>query len=180
MLDRLQAAFESHRRFIANAGHELRTPLTVMRTAVDVALAKPAADRSELVGMGRDVRVAVGDAEALIDALLTLARNERGLNAREDVDLATVAEDVLDAGAGRTPSPHATLRRAVVSGDAVLLERLAANLVDNAVRYNVPDGEVWLDTGVAGCCWQPTGRLEGLMPDREPFDSAPETDRNAS
>src|SRR6202012_1560213 len=78
MLDRPQSAFEGQRRFIANAGHELRTPLTVVRTAVDVVLAKPAPTREELLGMGRDVRVAVCHAQALIDALLTLARTEQG------------------------------------------------------------------------------------------------------
>ncbi|MGA4539003.1 sensor histidine kinase [Uniformispora flossi] len=148
MLARLQAAFASQRRFIADAGHELRTPLAVMRTTVDVVLAKPTASHAELTAMGRDVRAAVGAAEDLIDALLTLARNERGLTVREDVDLATVAEDVLDADRQGPPRPEAVLASATVAGDAVLLERLVANLVDNAVRYNVPDGHVRLTTGL--------------------------------
>lgn len=144
MLARLEAAFRSQRQFIANASHELRTPLTVMRTAVDVVLAKPSPSTAELVAMGEDVRSAVGRAEGLIDALLTLARNEYGLTRREQVDLATVAEDVADdAGGG---SVRSALAPAIVHGDAVLLERLAANLVDNALRYNVPGGHVWVTT----------------------------------
>jgi signal transduction histidine kinase len=148
MLDRLQTAFEGQRRFIANAGHELRTPLTVMRTAVDVVLAKPEPTREELVGMGRDVRAAVCHAQALIDALLTLARTDRGRFGREAVDLATVTEDAIDAAA---PGPgvarlHTSLAPAPTSGDPILLERLAANLVDNAVRYNVAGGAVWIST----------------------------------
>jgi signal transduction histidine kinase len=148
MLDRLQTAFEGQRRFIANAGHELRTPLTVMRTAVDVVLAKPEPTHDELIGMGRDVRTAVGHAQALIDALLTMARTDRGRFGREAVDLATVTEDAIDAAA---PAPgtarlHTSLGAAPTSGDPILLEHLAANLIDNAVRYNVPRGAVWIRT----------------------------------
>lgn len=149
MLERLQAAFDSQRQFIANASHELRTPLAVMRTSVDVVLAKPAATVGDLRGMGHDVRISVGHAERVIDALLTLARNDRGMTATEPVDLATVAEDVADAtdAAGRVL--HLSLDPAPVVGDPVLLERLTANLVDNAVRYNEPGGEVWVHTAMA-------------------------------
>jgi signal transduction histidine kinase len=146
MLGRLQAAFESQRRFIANASHELRTPLTVMRATVDVVLAKRAPTEAELLGMGRDVRNAVDQAEAVVGALLTLARNDHGLTVREEVDLATVAEDVLDDVELGDRRLHATLQPVVTSGDPILLERLVANLVDNAIRYNVPGGDVWLTT----------------------------------
>ena len=146
MLARLQAAFESQRRFIANAGHELRTPLTVMRTTLDVVLAKPAPAPGELHRMGQDVRAAVDHAERLINALLTLARSERGLTIREPVDLATVAEDALDVTDRGDRRLHASLEGAMTSGDPVLLERLAANLIDNAVRYNAPNGDLWLTT----------------------------------
>jgi len=153
MLGRLQAAFEGQQRFIANASHELRTPLAVMRATVDVVLDDPSATPGELRAMGADIRVAVDHAEQLIGALLLLARNERGLTVREKVDLATVAEDVLDVcgfGAGGL-RVHASLGPAVVLGDPVLVERLVANLVDNAVRYNLPGGEVWVSTrNVAG------------------------------
>jgi signal transduction histidine kinase len=150
MLARLQAAFESQRRFIANAGHELRTPLTVMRTTLDVVLDKPDPAPGELHRMGQDVRATVDHAERLIDALLTLARSDRGLTACEPVDLATVAEDVLDASDRGGRRLHASLQPAATSGDPVLLERLAANLVDNALRYNAPSGDLWLTTGTAG------------------------------
>lgn len=149
MLGRLQAAFESQRRFIANASHELRTPLTVMRATVDVVLGKRAPREAELLDMGRDVRVAVDQAEAVVEALLTLARNERGLTVRESVDLATVAEDVLDDVHLGDLRLHVSLRPVVTSGDPVLLERLIANLVDNAIRYNVPGGDVWLATSAS-------------------------------
>ena len=154
MLARLDAAFASQRRFIANASHELRTPLTVMRTTIDVVLAKPSPTPAELAGMGADVRHAVGHAEALIDALLTLARNERGLTVHERVDLAGLAEDVLQATASDGMTRDATLHEAVVTGDPVLLERLVVNLVDNAGRYNVPSGLIsvrtWSDDATVG------------------------------
>jgi signal transduction histidine kinase len=148
MLGRLQAAFEGQQRFIANASHELRTPLAVMRATVDVVLDDPDSTAGDLRAMGADIRAAVDHAEHLIGALLLLARNERGLTVREKVDLATVAEDVLDV-LGERPGGrrvHAALGPAVISGDPVLAERLVANLLDNALRYNVPDGEVWVST----------------------------------
>jgi len=149
MLGRLEAAFEGRQRFIANASHELRTPLGVMRTTVDVVAGNPESTPEELRAMAEDIRGAVDHAERLIGALLILARNERGLTVHEPVDLATVAEDVLDAADLRGRQVHATLEPALIAGDPVLVERLVANLVDNAVRYNVDPGHVWIDTRTA-------------------------------
>jgi signal transduction histidine kinase len=151
MLDRLQSAFDSQRRFIANASHELRTPLAVMRATVDVVLDNPDSTPGDLRGMAADIRAAVDHAEHLIAALLILARNERGLTVHDDVDLATIVEDVLDTAALGNRRVHPTLEPAVISGDPVLLERLVANLVDNANRYNTGAGDIWISTrSVAG------------------------------
>jgi signal transduction histidine kinase len=149
MLGRLQAAFEGQQRFIANASHELRTPLAVMRATVDVVLGNPDSTPGDLRGMAADIRAAVDHAEHLIGALLILARNERGLTVREEVDLATVAEDVLDASDLGDRRAHVTLEPAVISGDPVLAEHLIANLVDNAVRYNVAAGDIWMSTSTS-------------------------------
>ena len=146
MLARLQAAFEGQQRFIANASHELRTPLAVMRASIDVVLGNPDSTPGDLRGMAADIRAEVDHAEQLIGALLILARNEAGLRVREEVDLATVAEDVLDTTALGDQQVHAALEPAVISGDPVLAERLIANLVDNAARYNLADGEIWIST----------------------------------
>jgi signal transduction histidine kinase len=148
MLGRLQAAFDGQGRFIANAGHELRTPLTVMRATLDVVLARPAPTPEELHCMGRDVHAAIDRSERLINALLTLARNERGLIVRDEVDLATVAEDVLDATELGDRRLHISLQPAGTLGDPLLLERLVGNLVDNASRYNVAGGDLWLTTSM--------------------------------
>ncbi|HEY2129032.1 MAG TPA: HAMP domain-containing sensor histidine kinase [Streptosporangiaceae bacterium] len=148
MLGRLQAAFEGQQRFIANASHELRTPLAVMRATVDVVLGNPDSTPGDLRGMAADIRAAVDHAEHIIGALLILARNERGLTVREDTDLATVAEDVLDTAGLGDRRVHVALEPAVISGDPVLAERLIANLVDNAIRYNVAAGDIWISTGI--------------------------------
>jgi len=146
MLDRLQAAFEGQQRFIANASHELRTPLAVMRATVDVVLGNPDSTPEDLRSMAADIRSAVDHAEHLIGALLLLARNERGLTVHEEIDLATVAEDVLDNADHSGRHVHATLEPAVISGDPVLAERLIANLVDNAIRYTADADEIWIST----------------------------------
>jgi len=146
MLDQLQAAFEGQQRFIANASHELRTPLAVMRATIDVVLDNPESTPDDLRGMATDIRAAVDHAEHLIAALLILARNERGLTIHEQVDLATIAEDALDIADLGDVRLHTTLEPAIISGDPVLAERLIANLVDNAARYNAPGGELWIST----------------------------------
>jgi signal transduction histidine kinase len=147
MLERLQTAFEAQQRFIANASHELRTPLAVMRTTVDVVLDDPQATPADLRDMATDIRNAVDHAEQLIGTLMLLARNERALTIRDVVDLATVAEDVLDTTELRDRHLHTNLEPALLTGDPMLIERLIANLVDNAVRYNTTEGDLWVTTG---------------------------------
>ncbi len=146
MLDRLQATFESQQRFIANASHELRTPLAVIRTTVDVVQGSPDSIADDLPSMAADIGAAADHAEHLISALMILARNEYGLTVHDEVDLATIAEDVLDTADLRSRQVHASLEPAVISGDPVLAERLIANLLDNAARYNVANGEIWIST----------------------------------
>jgi len=146
MLERLDRAFTSQRQFIANASHELRTPLTVMRTAMDVVLAKPQPTREELVSMAADVRQAAGHSERLIEALLVLARNDQARARADPLDLAAVAEDALEGRTADGITTTATLGEAPVTGDGVLLERLVANLLDNAERYNVAGGTVTIST----------------------------------
>ena len=146
MLDRLECAFTSQRQFIANASHELRTPLTVMRTAIDVVLAKPRPTPDELTSMTTEVRDAVDHADRLIDALLVLARTDQARARTEPLDLATIVEDALE---GRSPddiTTSTTLGHAPVTGNSVLLERLVANLNDNAERYNRPGGTIDIAT----------------------------------
>ncbi len=150
MLERLDAAFTSQKRFVANAAHELRTPLTAMRTAIEVTLSKPTRTPDQLEAMAALVKRSVDRADATIEALLTLASSELGPTAQESIDLATAAEDALDATSAAIDQRHITveaaLEPALARGDRVLLERMIANLVDNAVRHNHPDGWIAIRT----------------------------------
>jgi signal transduction histidine kinase len=153
MLDRLQAAFQAQRRFVANASHELRTPLAVVRTEVDVTLADPAADEAELRRMATVIRDATLRAQQLVDGLLVLARTEGGaLRSREPADLASLAEAALRIVTPeiRDKGLRVTTRMtpALTMGDPALLERVVGNLVENAVRHNVGGGWMEVCTGL--------------------------------
>jgi signal transduction histidine kinase len=152
MLVRLDAAFESQRSFVANASHELRTPLAIIRTEVDVALQTREVTVEKLTAMAGVVRSASERSERLIEALLTLARSDRGELYREPVDLAAVARSALDDVAGEMVSRdlrvEADLSSASAVGDRALLERLVSNLVENAVRHNVPGGWISIRTEI--------------------------------
>jgi signal transduction histidine kinase len=152
MLDRLKATFTAQQRFVANASHELRTPLAVMRTEVDVTLADPEVDEADLRRMAVVVRDASVRANELVDSLLLLARSQArtGLRA-EPVDLATGVQTALSAMDGEIKRTNLTvttnLAPALVTGDPGLLERLAGNLIENAVRYNHLGGRIWVSSG---------------------------------
>lgn len=151
LLARLQAAFEAQRRFVASASHELRTPLTLNRALLEVALADPAASAADLRGTCEDLITAGEQQERLVEALLTLATAEHGLDRTDEFDLADIARRALGPqrarAAGRGLHLEISLGRAVVHGDPDLAERLAANLIDNAIRYNIPGGSVEVRTG---------------------------------
>jgi signal transduction histidine kinase len=151
MLERLDAAFATQRRFVANASHELRTPLTVMRTAIDVTLAKPSPTARQLTDMAVRVRRSVDQAESMVEALLTLAVSDQGKLSSEFTDLATWTEDAIDAAGPEIERlglhVDALLDPAETTGDPQLLERMIWNLVDNAVRHNEPSGWIRLRTG---------------------------------
>jgi signal transduction histidine kinase len=152
MLDRLQASLDAQRRFVANASHELRSPLTVIRTETEVTLADPDASAAEFREMARIVLEATDRTEALLDGLMVLARSQRGLLRSDPVDVCAVARRAAAGGmaAARAAGVRIEVEAegiATVPGDDSLLERLAANLVDNAVRYNAPGGWVVVRAG---------------------------------
>jgi len=150
LFGRLEASFEAQRRFVANASHELRTPLTAERTVLQVALADPDADTETLRGACQQV-ISLGEQqERLIDALLTLASTEGGLERRERCDLAVIAATAVQSRGVEMERRdlHAVTAYAVaaVDGDSRLLESLVANLVDNAIRHNLDGGHLEVNT----------------------------------
>jgi signal transduction histidine kinase len=175
LLGRLEASFEAQRRFVANASHELRTPLTLERTLLQVALADPNASAEKLRSTCEELLASGKDQERLLEALLTLASSERGLDHTESLDLSQIADHAL-----LTPRPEiqqlglqieTRLAPAPISGDPPLIERLVANLIDNAVRYNHPGGRVDLRTATDA------GRALLIVANTGPLIAADEIDR---
>jgi signal transduction histidine kinase len=155
MLERLDSAFASQKRFVADASHELRTPLTVLRTEVEVALADPNASAAELRMTAEVVREEVQRFEALLESLLALARSEaRALAREEPVDVAEITRRVvsrLQSGAdARDVLLRVETERAVVNGDRGLLEQLVFNVLDNAVTHNCSGGFAEVRVGPRG------------------------------
>ncbi|MEU5974855.1 ATP-binding protein [Streptomyces sp. NPDC047315] len=150
MLDRLDQAFAGQDRFIANAAHELKTPLAVGRTLVEVAVARRAAP-PEVKQLGENLLAVNERHERLIDSLLTLARAESTAYERLPLDLAAITATVLTHTAAGAEERGITVERelhpAPAVGDPVLVEQLVRNLVDNAVKYNVPGGALSVRTG---------------------------------
>lgn len=151
MLERLDRAFDGQRRFVANASHELRTPLAINRTLIEVAMQDPDAPESTLK-LGETLLSVNRRNERLIDGLLVLATSDQQLQVHARVDMGEVADRVLASATGQATNAgiqiRADLRPAYVRGDPALLERVAQNLVDNALRYNVAEGG-WIHVTVS-------------------------------
>lgn len=149
MLDRVAEGYEGQRRFAANASHELRTPLAVQRTLIEVGMAgRPTGEQLEL--LARQLLHTNQRNVDLIEGLLVLAETDRGLVSRTPQSLDDLTGQVTRSFAGAAAEAGLTLEQELVPvevhGEQALLERLIANLVQNAVKYNVPGGRVVVRT----------------------------------
>jgi signal transduction histidine kinase len=154
LLGRLEGSFQAQRQFVANASHELRTPLARQRALGQVALADPDATVESLRKAHERILAAGVQQERLIEALLTLTRSHAGIEVRQPFDLARLTREVLDARQAETEFRTITITpsiwAAVAVGHRPLAERLVINLVDNALRHNVPGGRIEVGTRTVG------------------------------
>lgn len=138
--------FDDRDRFAAHVAHELRTPIAVQRALVEAALADPHADAATLRAMGEEVLASCDELQRLIEAVLDLTRGRCGLMRHEPVDIAAIANQALRAHDLSEVETLVALEPAGTTGDPDLLERLAANLVSNAIRHNVTGGRIEVTT----------------------------------
>jgi signal transduction histidine kinase len=150
VLQPLEDSYDAQRQFVANASHELRAPLTRQRALIQVALADEEASVATLRAAHERVLASEQHLEQMIDGLLTLTRGQAGLERREPVDLASLTSQSMLSRESQLGGldVRATLATAPVAGDPRLLERLIANLIDNAIHHNAPGGHVELATGI--------------------------------
>jgi len=156
MLERLETAFESLRRFTADAAHELRAPLALIRTEAEVTLGRTRSPSQYQASLGTILQETTRLGR-LADQLLLLARADAGALAAQmgPVDLPALVDEAVTLW-----KPLAGERGAIVEiignpvggvrGDRDLLRRLLDNLLDNAVRHSPPGGHVGLSCEFSG------------------------------
>jgi signal transduction histidine kinase len=149
LLERLEAAFDAQRRFVANASHDLRTPLAMMRTTLDVAIAKPGGVPAQTRELDAELRVDLDHADRLLESFLTLARAQNGrLDEHDQVALEPLIAAALTARADQITAKRLTvethLAAVEVAGSATLLRRMIENVIENAVHHNQPGGSIGL------------------------------------
>jgi signal transduction histidine kinase len=150
LLGRLETALNAHKRFVGNAAHELRTPLTLERALLEETLTDREATLESYRATSERLLAISKDQGRLLEALLTLASSERGLDRQEPFDLSDLARQALDSARLEAEALGVRIDTRIApapsAGDPALAARLVANLVDNAVHHNVTGGHVEVAT----------------------------------
>lgn len=154
---------DSPERLAVYFAHELRTPLATQRALLELALADSGADAERWREVGESVLRSCIYQERLLEACVALARSRGRTQRRDPVDLAGITTGALEANDLSGLTRAVELETAWTSGDPELLERLAANLVSNAVRHNIVGGRIEVATraesGRAVLCVSNSGPL---------------------
>jgi signal transduction histidine kinase len=156
LLERLEAAFDAQRRFVANASHELRTPLAGMRASLDVAVSKPGPLPPQLVTLDDRLRNGFDQVDRLLESFLVLARAHQGpLPDESIVSLDGLAAGAIERCSGAIAQTQLNVEQeqcpeARVSGSTTLLARMVENVISNAVTHNQPGGWVRATPSVNG------------------------------
>jgi signal transduction histidine kinase len=158
MLDRLDNAFSSQRRFLADTSHDLRTPLAVIQANVELVADDPEASIAEWEEAGGIVRRNTEKMSKMIDGLLAAARLQTGKSQAVSLDLAELVEakatEFTPVAADRGITVHAEVAPTVVEGVEVPLDRALSNLLENAQRVAPEGSTIKLGSGVVeGWAW---------------------------
>ncbi|WP_462390643.1 ATP-binding protein [Acidovorax sp. Q11] len=154
LFERVQRAFEAQEHFVADAAHELRSPLAALRLQLQ-GLQRAGDDTARAAAIER-LSAGIDRATRLVEQLLTLARQEAGSTATEPVDLRAIAQlalaDVAPAAQARSMDvglldAEAATVPVIVRGSAEALRMLVRNLLDNAIKYTPPGGQVDVQVG---------------------------------
>jgi signal transduction histidine kinase len=139
-------ALDVQERFAAYVAHELRTPIAVQLAIAEAALSDRDADAVAYRAMAEAVAASCEQQQRLIDALLQLTLGRRGLNRHVPIDIPASIAQVLRAHDLSEFQTIIALEPARITGDPVLIERLAANLISNAARHNHAGGRIEVGT----------------------------------
>ncbi|HLH73059.1 MAG TPA: histidine kinase dimerization/phospho-acceptor domain-containing protein, partial [Chloroflexota bacterium] len=159
MLDRLEASFRAHQRFVADASHELRTPLTTIQGNIDFLRRSPGLPPDERAEALDDVASEAARMARLTSGLLALARADAGRHLdRAPIELRPIIERCFHQTQALARPTNVTVELVLnrlepgarVLGDSDRLEELLMILLDNAVRYNHPEGTVRLTASTSG------------------------------